>query len=200
MTQSDARDAIIRDLCRHSDLAERLPLVPPSAKVRGVYFGGIDRALLKAGLHGRFKELFPARPAAVLWYPAADFLLRLVVGGALLTGPEGVHEGMTEIGCGNAVNFAESLVGRALLRILDRDPRRLLKQAIAGRRQGFSSGHWELEFPGDREAVVTMTEEYSYIDSYLLGAARGTFEAVGVEVRAEAVLRDRFNGKHVLRW
>ncbi len=45
-----------------------------------------------------------------------------------------------------------------------------------------------------------MTEEYAYIESYMLDAARGTFDAIGVPVRAEAVLRDRFNGKHVLRW
>lgn len=52
----------------------------------------------------------------------------------------------------------------------------------------------------EREIVVTMSEEYAYIESYLLGAAHGTFEAVGVPVRAEAVLRDRFNGQHLIRW
>ena len=45
-----------------------------------------------------------------------------------------------------------------------------------------------------------MTEEYAYIESYLLGAAQGTFDAIGVPLRAEAILQDRFNGKHVLRW
>jgi uncharacterized protein (TIGR02265 family) len=200
VAQLDARTVGIRELCRHCDVEERLPLVPPSAKVRGVYFGGIERALAKAGAHERYKALFPQRPVAVLWRPAADFLVRLAVGGALLAGPERVHEGMFEIGRGNAVNFAESLVGRALIRLLDRDPLRLLKQGIAGRRQGFSYGRWELEFPAEREAVVTMSEEYAYIESYLLGAARGTFDAVNVPVRAEAVLRDRFNGQHVLRW
>jgi uncharacterized protein (TIGR02265 family) len=197
---SDARAETIRELCRFCDVEERLPLVPPSAKVRGLYFGGIDRALAKAGRHEQFKALFPQRPAAVLWHPAAEFLVRLVVGGALLAGPEHVHDGMSEIGRGNALTFAESLIGRALIRLLDRDPIRLLRQGIAGRRQGFSYGRWELEFPAEREAVVTMSEEYAYIESYFLGAARGTFDAVNVPVRAEAVLRDRFNGRHVLRW
>jgi uncharacterized protein (TIGR02265 family) len=87
-----------------------------------------------------------------------------------------------------------------LLRLLDRDPRRLLRQAIAGRRQSYSYGRWDLEFPGEREAVVTMVEEYLYIESYLVGAAQGTFDAVGVPVRTEVVLRDRFNGQHLLRW
>jgi uncharacterized protein (TIGR02265 family) len=196
----DPRDDVIRDLCRCCDLAERLPLLPPSAKSRGVYLGGIDRVLAKAGSFDKFKALFPTRPSAIPWYPMSDFLVRLAVAGALLAGPDRVHQGMFEIGRGNAVTFAESLLGRALIRLLDRDPRRLLKQGIAGRRQGNTHGHWELEYPSEREAVVTMTEEYSYIESYLLGAAQGTFDAIGVPVRAEAVLQDRFNGKHILRW
>jgi uncharacterized protein (TIGR02265 family) len=191
---------IIRDLCRCSDLAERLPLVPPSGKVRGVYLMGIERALAKAGSLDGFKALFPERPSALTWYPTSEFLVRLTVAGAQLAGPERVHQGMFQIGLGNSVAFAESLLGRVLIRLLDRDPRRLLKQGLVGRRQGFTLGHWELELPSERQAVVTMTEEYPYIESYLLGAAQGTFDAIGVPVRTEVVLQNRFNGKHVLRW
>jgi uncharacterized protein (TIGR02265 family) len=194
------RTEVIAELCQHCDLAERLPLVPPSAKVRGLYFRSIERVLEKAGRRERFDALFPQRFAAVLWYPAADFLVRLAVGGALLLGPTRIHEGMFEIGRANAVAFAESLIGRTLLRLLDRDPKRLLAQAIAGRRQSYSFGRWELEIVGEREAVVRMIEEYLYIESYLLGAAQGTFDAVGVSVEATVVLHDRFNGQHLLRW
>lgn len=197
---SDSRADVIRDLCRCCDLTERLPLLPPSVKSRGVYMLGIDRALAKAGSFDKFEALFPQRPSAIPWYPMSEFLVRVTVAGALLAGPERVHQGMFEIGRGNAVIFAESLLGRALIRLLDRDPKRLLKQGIAGRRQGNTHGHWELEYPSEREAVVTMTEEYCYIESYLLGAAQGTFDAIGMPVRAQAVLQDRFNGKHVLRW
>jgi uncharacterized protein (TIGR02265 family) len=198
--QPGPRAQALADASRHCDLAERLPLLPPSAMVRGLYFRSIERALAAAGRRDRFAALFPERFAAVLWHPAAEFLQRLVVGGALLAGPERVHEGMFQIGRGNAIAFAESLIGRMLLRILDRDPRRLLRQAIAGRRQSFSFGKWELEQRGDREAVVTMSDEYLYIESYLMGAAQGTFDAVEVPVRIEVVLDDRFNGKHLLRW
>src|SRR4029077_10285182 len=135
-------------------LAERLPLLPPSAKVRGLYFRQIERALAKAGGRGRFDSIFPQRFAAVLWHPAAEFLVRLAVGGSLLAGSERIHQGMFEIGRGNAVAFAESLIGRTLGRILDRDPKRLLGQAIAGRRQGMNYGHWEAQFLGEREAVM----------------------------------------------
>ncbi len=198
--QTGHRNEVIAEVSRHCDLAERLALVPPSAQVRGIYFRSIERAVAAAGHQERFEALFPERFASVLWHPAAEFLPRLAVGGALLRGPARVHEGMFEIGRGNALAFAESLLGRTLLRILDRDPRRLLRQAIAGRRQSHSFGRWDLELVGERQAIVNMNEEYIYIDSYLRGAAQGTFDAVGVPVSVEVVLQDRFNGQHVLRW
>jgi uncharacterized protein (TIGR02265 family) len=197
--QTGNRTEVIAQLCRHCDLAERLPLVPPSAKVRGLYFRSIERVLATAGKRDQYDELFPQRFATVLWHPLAEFLVRLGVGAALLAGAEEVERGMFEIGRANAVAFAESLLGRTLLRLLDRDPKRVLRQGIAGRRQSCNFGRWELEL-GERQAIVTMAEDYTYIESYLLGAARGTFDAIGLPVHAEAILRDRFNGQHILRW
>jgi uncharacterized protein (TIGR02265 family) len=198
--ESAKRASLIDELCRASDLAERLPLVPPSARVRGLYFGNIERAVTVAGHGEEFSSLFPKRFATVLWHPATEFLVQLAVGGALLAGPDRLHEGMFELGRGNAVAFGESLLGRTLLRLLARDPKRLLRQGIAARRQSCSFGRWELEFSSEREAIVTMAEEYLYIDSFLVGAAQGTFDAIGITVRTEIVLRDRFNGQHILRW
>jgi len=172
---------------------------PAVAKIRGLYFRSIDTALSRAGRVERYHTLFPERFAAVLWHPVGEFLTRLAVGGSLLTAPNRVHEGMFEIGRRNAVVFAESLLGRTLLRLLSRDPKRLLQQAVAGRRQSHNYGRWTLELPEERKAVMTMVEKYLYIESYLLGAAQGTFDAVGVTVRAEAKLDDRFTGRHVLR-
>jgi len=194
------RAALIEELCRQSDLAERLPLVPPSAKVRGLYFGNIERSVSLAGHGERYASLFPKRFATVLWHPATDFLVQLAVGGALLAGPDRVHEGMFDLGRGNAVAFGESLLGRTLLRLLARDPKRLLRQGLAARRQSCSFGRWELELRSEREAVVTMIEEYLYIESFLMGAAQGTFDAIGIPVRTEVVMRDRFNGQHFLHW
>lgn len=196
----DDRNKAIEAVSRHCDLAERLTFIPPSAKVRGLYFKSLESVLASAGQTARYEALFPERHAAVLWHPAADFLVRLAVGGALLLGPERVHEGMFEVGRRNAVAFAASLLGRTLLRLLSRDPTKLLQQAIAGRRQSYSYGRWELDLSQERTAVVTMVEEYLYIESYMLGAAQGTFESVGVPVRAEVVLEDRFHGRHILKW
>jgi uncharacterized protein (TIGR02265 family) len=184
----------------HCDLTERLSLVPPSAQVRGLYFRSIEQTLERAGHLPQYRAIFPRRYSALQWQPAGEFLQRLVVGGALVASPDRVHEGMYEIGRRNAVAFAESLIGRMMLRLLSRDPRKLLQQAVAGRRQSYSYGSWQLSFPSQNEALMEMVEEYLYIESYMLGAAVGTFDAVGISVKAEATLQTPFNGRHRLTW
>jgi uncharacterized protein (TIGR02265 family) len=191
---------MIEDVSRYCDVAERIALIPPSAKGRGLYFRSIETVVERAGKLELYRALFPERFAAVRWYPMHQFLTRLTVGAALLTEPARVHEGMFEIGRQNALAFAESLLGRTLLRLLSRDPKKLLQQGVAARRQSCSVGRWTLSFPEERAAVVTMAEEYVYIESYMLGAARGTFDSVGIMVETEVVLDDRFNGRHILRW
>jgi uncharacterized protein (TIGR02265 family) len=196
----DARQAALAEVSRYCDVIARLPLIPPSAKARGLYFRSIETTLARAGRLDRYHALFPERFAAVLWHPVGELMIRLAVAGAILTEPSRVHEGMFEIGRRNAVVFAESLIGRTLLRILSRDPKRLLQQGAAGRRQSLNYGRWTLEFPEPRTAIMMMEEEYLYIESFLLGAAQGTFDAVGVPVHAEAKLDDRFRGRHILVW
>lgn len=194
------RHKAIAEVSHYCDLDERLTLVPPSAKARGVYFRSIEGALAAVGKSDEYRSLFPEKFAAVAWHPASEFLVRLAVGGAMLAGPARVHDGMFQIGRRNATIFAESLVGRMLLRFLSHDPRKLLQQGAAGRRQGCSYGNWEMSFPSEQTAVVKMTEEYMYIESYHLGGAQGTFDAIGVPLKAEAVLEDRFCGTHFLSW
>jgi uncharacterized protein (TIGR02265 family) len=193
------RERAIVEVCRYCDLNERLAVVPPSAKGRGLYFRSIETVLTRAGRIEQYRALFPTRFAAVRWQPLPEFLIQLAVGASILTSPERVQEGMFEIGRQNAIAFSESLLGRTLIRFLSRDPRRLLQQALAGRRQSMSYGNWTLTFPTERSAVVTMVEEYLF-DHYLLGAAQGTFDAISMPVRIEVVMEDRFSGKHILVW
>lgn len=195
-----AREAAIEEVSQHCDLRERLPLVPPSAVIRGQYFRGIEAALSDAGKAARYRALFPERHAALRWYPIHDFLQHVTVGAALLRSPERVHDGLFQLGRGNAKMFSESVLGRLMLRLLSREPERVLKQALAGRRQSAKPARWELSFPEERTAVMSLIEEYGYIESYLFGAAHGTFEMVGVPVRIECVMEDRFTGKHIFQW
>lgn len=199
-THRDARKKALSEIAAHCDIETRLPLVPPSAVIRGLYFRSIESVLADAGRAQRYRELFPEARAALRWYPVSDFLEQLTIGAGMLLGPERVHDGMFEIGRRNARAFTDGLLGKVMLRVLARDPHKVLKQAIAGRRQSAKPARWELAFPSERSAVMTLIEEYGYIESYMLGGAHGTFEAIDVPVRIECVLEDRFSGKHVFRW
>jgi uncharacterized protein (TIGR02265 family) len=196
MTNQRAMD----EASQYVDLQERLAMVPASAAIRGLYFGRIVRVLGHAGKLDEYRELFPERHSAIRWYPVKDYLVRLTVAGGILKSPAEVHQGMYEIGRLNAVVFAESLLGAVMLRLLSREPAKLLQQAVASRRQSATDGRWELRFEGPRRGVIEMTEEYSYIDSYLLGAAVGTFEAASVVAQVRAEVTGRFSGRHIIDW
>jgi uncharacterized protein (TIGR02265 family) len=193
------RKSAIEAASRHCDLAERLTLVPPSATVRGLYANSVQTVLDAAGRGEAYRAIFPERCTNVGTVPVAELLVRVVVGGAMLTSPETVHEGMFEIGRRNAVVFSESLIGRTMIRLLSKDPSRLLQQAVAGRRLSAEHARWSLAL-GEQRAVISMREEYLYIESYMLGAAQGTFDAIGRPVRTRVELDSAFVGRHILEW
>jgi hypothetical protein len=87
-----------------------------------------------------------------------------------------------------------------LVRLLSRDPAKLLQQAIASHRQSVTVGRWELRFEGERRGVIEMSEEYGYIDSSLLGAGVGTFEAASVVAQVRAEVTGPFSGRHIIDW
>jgi len=200
-TTGSELDAILDEVGRYCDIRERLTLIPPSAKVRGTYCRSIDAAMEEAGKFKRYKELFPNHMGTLNWHPTGEFLVRLTVASALLMdSAERVNEGMLEIGRKNALEFAHSLLGRMLMRLLSRDPRKLLMQGVAARRQTCSYGVWQVTFPRENEAVVDVNEEYLYFDSFMYGAALGTFDAIGLGVKARCDMDTKFRGRHYLSW
>ncbi len=199
MVTNELGDLVDR-ISEHCDLNERLASIPMRAQTRGFRFRSLEATMEAAGLEREYRRCFTDRPVLIRWYPTADYVLRIAVAGALLTSPEDVHLGMTEIGRRYCLAFCESVLGRVLLPLASHDPKKLLAQGLLGRRQGSSTGRWTLTFPTERSAIVDMVDEYGFIESELLGAARGTFEAIGLEVDARAELLGPFTGRHVLRW
>lgn len=185
----------------HCDIVDRLEAVPPSAAVRGVFFRIIERELERRDLLGPYYELFPQkRKWTISYHPLGTFLVRLACAGAFIATPERVHEGMHEIARTNSVFFAKSLLGRTLIRLLSRDPVRLSEQALAARRQSFNYGHWELHRHGETELEMIYRNEYVWLESYIAGAAQGTFESCGISPILETKLVNRFNGSTFIRW
>lgn len=184
----------------HCDITDRLKRVPPSARVRGVWFRIIDRDLAERGLFDTYTELFSrSRFRSLQMYPVSEFLVRAATAGALIASPECLHDGMFQMAHANAQEFARSLFGRTLIRLLARDHQRLTQQAIASSRQTTNYGKRSATFPDERTVEVLYRDEYVWIESYMAGAAVGTYESLGFEVELETELQSPIDGVIRLR-
>lgn len=192
---SDHAARAVELVAPYCDVAERLPFVPPSARIRGVWFRVFINELAERGLLEKYEAYFPGESwSGLQFYWVGDYLVRIALAGALVGGPESVGAGMYELNRGNAARFATSLLGRTLFRLLSRDPLRLLEQGIASRRQTMDYGRWSVSFPKPNEAAVRIEEEYIWIDPNVLASFVGTIETIGRSVEAHAEMTARFDG------
>lgn len=194
-------DRALEVIAPHCDITQRLADVPPSARIRGLYFGSITQGLKRAGKLACYDECFPGeRWSPISFYPLSDYLVRLAFAGSVLTSPGRLHDGMKELTRRNAVAFASSVLGRVLLRILSRDPVRLTEQALAGRRQSTNYGKWWLVRHGESDLEIVKEDEYIWIESAVMGAALGTYEACDVKPVLTVKLTSRYAGSIRIRW
>ena len=100
----------------------------------------------------------------------------------------------------HAIEFTHSLIGRALLRLLARDPIRVSEQALAVQRQTKNYSQWELVRRGRNEIEMIYKKEYIWIESAIAGGAQGALEACDVVPIIETHLYDRFSGSTLIRW
>lgn len=185
----------------YCDIVTRLEVIPPSARVRGLYLKALESVLQRAGRAGLYLDLFRSeRWSPVRMYPLRDYMIRLAVAGAALHSPERVHDGMRDVWRTNATTFASSLLGRTMLRLLSHDPVRLTEQGLAARRQTYQYGHWEIVHHGPRSIEMVYREEYIWIESAIAGGAIGAFESCGIDAKLETRLISRFDGSTLITW
>lgn len=209
-----ARTAHALDLVApHCDLVDRLRFIPPAAGVRGMFFQNIEAQVERMGHSSAYRAYFPNdRYASLPYYPLSEFLVRLACAGAVVASlgrgrgqhgepsPARLHEGMRAITRGHTTTFVHSLLGRALVRLLARDPVRLTEQGLASRRQTHRYGRWTLERVSSSHVQVVYEDEYLWIESAVHGAAEGTYVTCLPQVQLETELSDRFAGKTDIRW
>jgi len=194
-------DRAIELVAPYCDIVDRLAVVPPSARVRGLYMKSFEPLLDRAGKASLFRCYFAdERWSALQMYPLRDYLIRLAVAGAALRGPDRIHEGMHDVWRTNATTFAQSLLGRTMLRLLSRDPVRLTEQGLAARRQTYQYGHWSIVRHGPRSIEMVYREEYIWIESAIAGGAVGAFETCGIKADLETKLINRFDGSTLINW
>lgn len=161
----------------------------------------LEAALARRGKLAALREWFPDGPTSgVRWYPVASFLPQLAVAGALVASPAEVHRGMYEIGFGNALGFVDSLLGRTLIRLLSRDPVRVVQQAAAAQRQSTTFSQWHVELPAPRTARMLLRSEYVWIESYQHGSAVGTYDAIGCPAEVKVTLTTPYDGTIDVSW
>lgn len=199
--KTSARERALELVGEHCDLAERLALVPPSARIRGLWFGVVEAEMRERGLTPEFRRIFGADHFGTFGFHwAGEYLMRAAVAGALVAGPTELHAGMHEIARRNATRFADTLLGRTLIRLLASDPLRLAQQGIAARRQTMSYGQWTVGSSGPGTIDIRLRSEYIWIESHVVGSWAGTLETIGVDADMRVEMTGPFDGVIRATW
>jgi uncharacterized protein (TIGR02265 family) len=185
----------------HCDIKERLGAIPLEARIRGVVFRSITAALegadKLAGYVARFGAL---RYESLAFYPLAEYLVRLASAGAFLHSPEDLFLGVGEITRRNAWEMTQSLLGQTLIHALASDPKTLIEQGLAMRRQTCDYGRWELVHHAPRQIEVRYRDEYIWIEQAWTFAALGTFDACRIKPSITTQLETPYSGSHHISW
>jgi uncharacterized protein (TIGR02265 family) len=185
----------------HCDIKMRLAAVPLDACVRGVAFRSIVAALEEADQLAAYVTRFgPLRYESLAFYPLTEYLVRLASGAAVLRSPADLYLGMNEISRRNAREMSQSVLGQTLIHALASDPRSLLEQGIAMRRQIFNYGQWELVHHAPRHLEMRFRDEYVWIEQACTFAALGTFDACRIKPRITTQLDTPYSGSHHFEW
>jgi uncharacterized protein (TIGR02265 family) len=185
----------------HCDIKTRLGVIPLEARIRGVAFRSITVALEEGDKFAGYVERFGSlRYESLAFYPLADYLIRLASAAAYLHSPEDLFLGMGEISRKNAREMTQSLLGQALIHALASDPKTLIEQGLAMRRQICDYGRWELVHHAPRHLEVRYRDEYVWIEQAWTFAALGTFDACRIKPRITTQLDTPYSGSHHINW
>jgi uncharacterized protein (TIGR02265 family) len=186
----------------HCDIAERLRSIPPTAHVRGLAFSTITEALRRADRLEAYRERFDhaLRYESLTLYPLTEYMVRLASAAAFLFTPATVYEGIGEISRLNALESVKSLLGQTLLHELAHEPRHLLEQGLAMRRQVYKYGRWELLTHAPQHVEVRYFDEYVWIRQACTYAAIGAFESCQIKPRITTTLATPYIGSTHFRW
>jgi uncharacterized protein (TIGR02265 family) len=185
----------------YCDLGERLRDVPGTAVVRGVMFDAVKSALQDADKLDAYCAMFgPLQYQSLTLYPLGEYMLRLASAGAVLLSPARVYEGIGLISHLSARELARGLLGKTLIHALASDPRSLLEQGLAMRRQVLRYGRWEMVHQGPRDIEVFYTDELVWIEASHHEAAKGTFDACNIKPNIVTTLTGPYSGSTRFQW
>lgn len=184
---------------RVTDLAWRLTQIPQDATCRGAFFNMLDdrAGALSPGTQAEYRTFFRIhRFPSFKMFPVSDYLTRLVVLSQIHYGADRIYEGVRLLQSGAFDAWAETLLGKAALAVVDPSLAsllRMLERAYASRTV-VSHARFRVLSESDAEILTELSQEYVYIEHAMVGAIEGVARVCGAEVVVTSELRGPFDG------
>jgi uncharacterized protein (TIGR02265 family) len=157
------------------DVQAALAQTPPAVELRGMFFNTYLEAAKKRGLTLKTTRSY----SAFKMYPLREWQAFLLDALPVL------HPGLTVRGALRSAGrvayptFADSMLGRVIFGVLNKDLGRILRIAGKGYEHSLSMGKAEQVDGGDDWAQIHLTDVWSFVDSYQVGVIEGAIDACG---------------------
>jgi uncharacterized protein (TIGR02265 family) len=181
------------------DLERRLPEVPSTALVRGLFFNMIEDHLRRAGHGERVRSIVGPHRRIYALHPVRELLDAFALAGPLVV-PGNPEEGIRQIWAGGSRYFASSWLGRAFQSLIRPDPASALAWLEGAHGHFCNYGRWRLERVDRQHVVLHMFDEYIWIASAHRGGCEGLLAACGVDGQVEPVIESPFSGWLDIQW
>jgi uncharacterized protein (TIGR02265 family) len=182
-----------------TDLEWRLSQIPDGAACRGAFFNMLDdrAGTLGAATQAEYRRFFRMHKFSVFrMYPVPDYLTRLVVLSQIHFGADAIYPGLRELQSGAFDAWAQTLLGRAALAVVDPSlgsMLRMLERAYASETVVTHSRFKVVSIAAD-EIVTRFENEHNYIEHSMVGALEGVARVCGLRVGFTTELSGPFDG------
>jgi uncharacterized protein (TIGR02265 family) len=157
------------------ELNQRLSLILPEFKVRGMLLNGVLEVVRQLGSEAAMQRCLEAsgekRFVEFFQYPSSILLRMLYTAARLLSDEYGGFEGaLRKMGHKGAMNFLSTPVGRVLVLTIQKNPKRLMNNMPSAFRAA-SSMECAVAWKGPSHAVFTMKRDFiplAYTEGALL--------------------------------
>lgn len=194
-----ASSASLDECFAHTDLKWRLAQVPLETTCRGAFFNMLDdrAGALSTEVQAEYRRFFKIhRFSSFRMYPVTDYLTRLVVLAQVQYGARGIYAGIRELQSTAFDAWAETLLGKAALAVVDPGlgaMLRMLERAYASNTV-VTGTRMRVTRESATEIITEIDNEYVYIEHAMVGAAEGIARVCGTPVHVTASLTTPFSG------
>ena len=170
---------------KSEDFGRRMALARPDDTAKGMFFNGVltavermlgadaVRVVLEASGERKFVDFFN--------YPITSFLKMSFTATALLESVSGGHDAaFRRLGVQATNDFLGTAVGKTLLMLAGRDPKRLLSAVPGAFKTCVSYGERKMEFAGETRGTMTMLRDFMPFH-YHEGVIEAVILALGVK-------------------